>query len=87
MLFECIYICVFGQAYKFEIRGSLVYLVIVTYLSSLLKFSHSVLDWTAVLDWTTLCGILKKKKKKNNNNKKHFQRGLSTTSFTGIMLL
>ena len=49
MLFECMGICVLSPAHKSEMRGYLVYLLIVKYLMILFKFSHSILDWTALL--------------------------------------
>ena len=44
MLFECMGICVFSLAHECEIRGSLVYLLIVKRLPHrfCLKFSHSI---------------------------------------------
>ena len=50
MLFECMGICVLSPAHESEMRGYLVYLLIVEYLSIVFKFSHSRLDWT-VLSW------------------------------------
>ena len=50
MLFECMGICVLNPAHESEMRGYLVYVLIVKYLVILLKFSHSVLDWTT-LSW------------------------------------
>ena len=52
MLFECIGICVLSPAHESGMRGYLVYVMIVKKLMSLilLKFSHSILDWT-VLSW------------------------------------
>ena len=52
MLFECMGICVLSPAHESEMRGYLVYVLIVKKLipSILLKFSHSILDWT-VLSW------------------------------------
>ena len=50
MLFEWMGIRVLNPAHECEMRGSLVYLLIVRYLSILLKFNHSILDWTA-LSW------------------------------------
>ena len=44
MLFECMDICVYSQAHGYEMRGFLVYLLIVKYLSILFKFGHSTLD-------------------------------------------
>ena len=49
-LFECIGISVFCPAHKSEMRGYLVYVLIVKNLLILFKFSHSILDWT-VLFW------------------------------------
>ena len=48
MLFECMGICVLSPAHESEMRGYLVYLLIVKYLLILFKFSHSILDWTAL---------------------------------------
>ena len=53
VLFECMGICVLSPEHENEMRGYLVYVLIVKkkYISSiLLKFSHSILDWT-VLSW------------------------------------
>ena len=50
MLFECMGICVLSPAHESEMRGYLVYVLIVKYLPILFKFSHSILDWTA-LSW------------------------------------
>ena len=50
MLFGCMDICVLSPAHESEMRGYLVYLLIVKYLLILLQFSHSILDWTA-LPW------------------------------------
>ena len=52
MLFECMGICVLSPAHESEMRGYLVYVLIVKKLISLIliKFSHSILDWT-VLSW------------------------------------
>ena len=52
MLFECIGICILSLAHESEIRGYLVYVLIVKKNISLIlfKFSHSILDWT-VLSW------------------------------------
>ena len=49
MLFECMGrpICVLSPVHESEMRGYLVYLLIVKYLLMLFKFSHSILDWTA----------------------------------------
>ena len=51
-LFVCMGICVLSPAHESGMRGYLVYVLIVKYLSQLilLKFSHSILDWTA-LSW------------------------------------
>ena len=53
MLFECMDICVLSPADESEMRGYLVYVLIVKKLISLIlfKFSHSILDWT-VLSWS-----------------------------------
>ena len=48
MLFECMGICVLSPAHEREMRGYLVYLLIVKYLSILFKYNHSILDWTAL---------------------------------------
>ena len=53
MLFEGMGICVLSPAHECEMRGSLVYMLIVKYLPILFKFSHSILDWTA-LPWNFL---------------------------------
>ena len=50
MLFEGVGICVFSPAHECGMRGTPVYLLIVKYLAILFKFSHSILDWTA-LSW------------------------------------
>ena len=50
MLFECMGICVLSPAHENEMRGYLVYLLIVKNLLILFKFSQSILDWTA-LSW------------------------------------
>ena len=50
MLFECMGICVLSPAHESEMRGYLVYVLIVKYLLILFKSSHSILDWTA-LSW------------------------------------
>ena len=50
MLFECMAICVLSPAHECEMRGYLVYLLIVKYLLILFEFSHSILNWTA-LSW------------------------------------
>ena len=44
MLFECMFICLLSPAHESEMRGYLVYVLIVKYLLILFKFSHSVLD-------------------------------------------
>ena len=49
MLFECMAICVLSPAHECEMRGYLVYLLIVKKLLILFKFSHSILDWTVLL--------------------------------------
>ena len=51
-LFECMGICFLSPAHESEMRGYLVYVLIVKNLISLIlfKFSHSILDWT-VLSW------------------------------------
>ena len=50
MLFECMGICVLSPAHESEMRGYIVYVLIVQNLLILFKFSHSVLVWT-VLSW------------------------------------
>ena len=51
MLFECMGICVLSPAHESEMRGYLVYVLIVKKnLLILFNFSHSILDWT-VLSW------------------------------------
>ena len=45
MRFECMGICVLSPAHESEMRGSLVYLLIVKYLSILFKFTHGILHW------------------------------------------
>ena len=52
MLFECMGICVLSPAHESEMRGYLVYVLIVkkSISSILFKFSRSILDWT-VLSW------------------------------------
>ena len=42
MLFKCTGICVLCLVHKCEMRGYLVYLLMVKYSSVLFKFSHSV---------------------------------------------
>ena len=58
MLFECMGICVLSPAHESEMRGYLVYLLIVKILISLIlfKFSHSIIDWT-VVSWNLVGGI------------------------------
>ena len=55
MLFVCMGICVLSPAHESEMRGYLVYVLIVKKIISsiLFKFSHSILDWT-VLSWNFL---------------------------------
>ena len=43
MLFECMGICILSPALKSEMRGYLVYVLIVKYSSVLFKLSHSML--------------------------------------------
>ena len=50
MLYESMGICVLSPAHESEMRGYLVYVLIVKYLLILFKFNHSILDWT-VLSW------------------------------------
>ena len=50
MLFECVGIRVLSTAHESEMRGYLVYVVTVKYLLILFKFSHMILDLTA-LSW------------------------------------
>ena len=52
MLVECKGICVSSPAHESEIRGYLVYVLIVKKLVTLIffRFSHSILDWT-VFSW------------------------------------
>ena len=52
MLFVCMGICVLSPAHESEMRGYLVYVLIVKKIvaSILFKFSHSISDWT-VLSW------------------------------------
>ena len=59
MMFECMGICVLSPAHESEMRGYLVYVLIVKKLISLIlfKFSHSILDWTVYLG--ILGGFLK----------------------------
>ena len=42
MLFECMGICVLSPAHESEMRGYLVYVLIVKHLLILFKFSHSI---------------------------------------------
>ena len=42
MLFVCMCICVLSPVHECEMRGDLVYVLIVKYLLILLKFSHSI---------------------------------------------
>ena len=44
MLFECIGICVLRPAQECQIRGSLLYLLIVIHVKVLIKVSHSILE-------------------------------------------
>ena len=73
-LFECMGICVLSPAHESVMR---VYLVCadckILITPILFKFSHSILDWTA-LSWNFLRDFLK-----------HFWRGLSPISFIGFM--
>ena len=66
MLFVCMGIYVLSPAHENEMRGYLVYVLIVKKIISLIlfKFSHSILDWTVLS--LNLGGIFFK----------HFQRGL-----------
>ena len=58
-LFVCMGICVLSPAHESEMRGYLVYKLIVKNISLILfKCSHSILDWT-VLSWN-FGGIFKK---------------------------
>ena len=51
VLFVCMGICVLSPAHESEMRGYLVYVLIIKKVSSILfKFSHSILDWT-ILSW------------------------------------
>ena len=47
----------FSPAHESEMRGSLVFLSIVKYLSVLFKFSHSIEDWTT-LSWNFVVVIV-----------------------------
>ena len=49
MLLECMGICILSPLHECEMRGSLVYQLIVKCLSTLFKFRHSILDWTVLL--------------------------------------
>ena len=51
-------ICVLSPAHESEMMGYLVYVLIVKYLSHRFKFSHSILDWTA-LSWNFFGGFFK----------------------------
>ena len=51
MPFECMGICVLSPAHESEMRGYLVYLLIVKYLLISFIFTQSVLDWRA-LSWS-----------------------------------
>ena len=55
MLFECRGICVLSPAHESEMRGYLVYVLIVKNLLILFKFSHSISDWTIL--WPNFWGI------------------------------
>ena len=48
VLVECMGICVLSPAHESEMRGYLVYVLIVKKIipSILFKFSHSILEWT-----------------------------------------
>ena len=52
LLFECMGICVLNPPHESEMRDYLAYVLIVKYLLILFKFSHSILDWTA-LSWNS----------------------------------
>ena len=58
MQFVCMGICVLSPAHESEMRGYLVYLLIVKYLLILFKFSHSILAWMA-LSWISFGGFFK----------------------------
>ena len=45
MLLECMGIYVLNPAHESEMRGNLVYLLILKYLLILFHFSHSILSW------------------------------------------
>ena len=57
LLFVCMGICVLSPAHESETRGYPVYVLIVKKLITLIlfKFSHSILDWTALS--RNFCGI------------------------------
>ena len=44
MLFKCMGICVLSPAHESEMRGYLVYVLIVKHLLILFQFSHSLID-------------------------------------------
>ena len=50
MLFVCMGICVLSPTHESEMKGYLVYVLIVKNLLNLFKFSHRILNWT-VLSW------------------------------------
>ena len=54
-VFECMGICVLSPAHESKMRGYLVYVLSVKYLSHhfCFKFSHRILHWTA-LSWNFL---------------------------------
>ena len=56
MLFECMGICVLSPEHESEMRGYLVYVLIVKYLLILFKFNHSILDWTALWNFGGIFG-------------------------------
>ena len=58
MLFVCMVICDLSPAHESEMRGYLVYVLIVKNLLILFKFSHSILDWM-VLSWNFFLDFLK----------------------------
>ena len=58
MLFVCIGILVLSPAHKREMRGYLVYVLIVKKVLILFNFSHSILDWTVL--WWNFLGIFLK---------------------------
>ena len=51
-------ICVLNPAHESEMRGYLLYVLIVKHLLILFKFSHSILDWTALF-WIFWLDFLK----------------------------